>query len=140
MRKKENSERKLEILFLSEDSRKLVKALSNANSVKILQLLETGNMSAGEIAEKLSLGLNTLKYNLDSLLAVGLIQVSGTKWSQRGRKIRIYEPVEKIIVLVPGYRDTRRISVLELLLRWTKEDLFTEGTDFSSNFEGCEPE
>jgi predicted transcriptional regulator len=122
MRKKENSERKLEILFLSEDSRKLVKALSNANSVKILQLLETGNMSAGEIAEKLSLGLNTLKYNLDSLLEVDLIRVSGTKWSQRGRKIKIYEPVEKIIVLVPGRKNVNGASGFDLLVQRKDED------------------
>jgi predicted ArsR family transcriptional regulator len=38
------------------------------NCPKVLQLLEIKDMSAGELAEKLGLGLNTLKYNLDSLL------------------------------------------------------------------------
>lgn len=102
MQRKENLERNLEILFLSKNFQKLMNALSNANSIKILQLLETRNMSVGELAEKLSLGLNTLKYNLYSLLEVGLIRISVTKWSQTERKIKIYEPVEKILVLVPG--------------------------------------
>lgn len=122
MRKEDNPERNLEILFISEDSRKLVQALSNSNSIKILQLLETRNMSAGEIAEKLSLGLNTLKYNLDSLLEVDLIRVSGTKWSQRGRKIKIYEPVEKIIVLVPGRKNVNGASGFDLLMQRKEED------------------
>lgn len=122
MRKEDNPERNLEILFISEDSRKLVQALSNSNSIKILQLLETRNMSAGEIAEKLSLGLNTLKYNLDSLLEVDLIRVSGTKWSQRGRKIKIYEPVEKIIVLVPGRKNINGVSGFDLLVQRKDED------------------
>jgi predicted transcriptional regulator len=122
MRKEDNPERNLEILFISEDSRKLVQALSNSNSIKILQLLETRNMSAGEIAEKLSLGLNTLKYNLDSLLEVDLIRVSGTKWSQRGRKIKIYEPVEKIIVLVPGRKNVNGASGFDLLVQRKDED------------------
>lgn len=65
MPKEDFSEKKLEVLFLSEISRKLVQTLSNINSMKILQLLETNEMSAGELAEKLGLGLNTLKYNLD---------------------------------------------------------------------------
>ncbi|MPM62107.1 hypothetical protein SDC9_108973 [bioreactor metagenome] len=122
MWKEDNPEKNLKVLFISEDSRKLVQALSNANSIKILQLLETGNMSAGEIAEKLSLGLNTLKYNLDSLLEVDLIRVSGTKWSQRGRKIKIYEPIERIIVLVPGRKNVNGASGFDLAMQRKDED------------------
>ncbi|KKG14538.1 ArsR family transcriptional regulator [Methanosarcina sp. 2.H.T.1A.6] len=128
MQKEDYSEQSLEVLFISENSRKLMQALSNANSIKILKLLETRDLSAGELAEKLGLGLSTLKYNLDSLIAVGMIRVSEVKWSQRGRKIKIYEPVEKIIVLVPGSRDASRGSVLELLLRCKEED-FCFGRD-----------
>ena len=119
-----NSEKNLEVLFLSEDSRKLVQALSNVNSIKILQLLESKDMSAGELAEKLGLGLSTLKYNLDSLIEVGMIRVSEVKWSQRGRKIKVYRPVEKIIILVPGCRNVSRVSVLNLLLRCKEEGLY----------------
>ncbi|MHC1756339.1 MAG: ArsR/SmtB family transcription factor [Methanosarcina sp.] len=123
IQKEDNPEKNLEVLFLSEDSRKLVQALSNANSIKILQLLESKDMSAGELAEKLGLGLSTLKYNLDSLIEVDMIRVSEVKWSQRGRKIKVYRPVEKIIILVPGCRNVSRVSVLDLLLQCKEEDL-----------------
>lgn len=123
MQKEDYLEKNLEILFLSEDSRKLVKTLSNANSIKILKLLEIKDMSAGELAEKLGLGLNTLKYNLDSLLEVDLIRVSEIKWSQRGRKIKVYESVEKIIILVPGCKNTSMMPVFDLLLRCKEEEL-----------------
>jgi predicted transcriptional regulator len=116
------SEKNLEILFLSEDSRKLVQALSNVNSIKILQLLESKDMSAGELAEKLGLGLSTLKYNLDSLIKVDMIRVSEVKWSQRGRKIKIYEPVEKIIVLVPGCRNGCKTEILGMFLHGKEEN------------------
>lgn len=122
VQKEDQLVKNLEVLFLSEDSRKLVQTLSNANSIKILQLLETRGMSAGELAEELGLGLNTLKYNLDSLLEVDLIRISGTKWSQRGRKIKIYEPVEKIIILVPGRKNANETSVFDMLMRWKEED------------------
>ncbi|WP_292389077.1 hypothetical protein [Methanosarcina sp. UBA5] len=55
-------------MFLSEGSRRLVLTFFDVNSLKILQLLEIKDMSAGELAEKLGLGLSTLKCNLDSLL------------------------------------------------------------------------
>ncbi|AKB30617.1 hypothetical protein MSSIT_3898 [Methanosarcina siciliae T4/M] len=121
------SDKNLEILFLSEDSRKLVQTLSNTNSLKILKLLETKDMSAGELAEKLSLGLSTLKYNLDSLLDADMIRVSEVKWSQRGRKIKIYEPVEKIIVLVPGCRNSCKEEILGIFLKNTQGNFCIDG-------------
>lgn len=62
-------------------------------------------MSAGELAEKLGLGLSTLKCNLDSLLDTDMIWVSEVKWSQRGRKIKIDEPIEKNYDLCPWMQE-----------------------------------
>lgn len=122
MLRENDSEKNLEVLFLSEDSRKLVQALSNTNSIKILQLLENRDMSAGELAEELGMGLSTLKYNLDSLIEVDMIRVSEVKWSQRGRKIKIYRPVEKMIVFVPGCRSDFKATILGMLLQYKKEN------------------
>lgn len=104
-----------------------MQVLSNVNSIKILKLLETKDLSAGELAEKLGLGLSTLKYNLDSLIAVGMIRVSEVKWSQRGRKIKIYEPVEKIIVLVPGCRNSCKEEIFGMFLKNTQENFCIDG-------------
>ncbi len=98
------SEEKLRILSLSNDSRKIIQTLSNETSIRILQLLESGNMSASELAGGLDLRLNTLQYNLDALLDSGLIRVTEVRWSQKGRKIKVYEAVEKMIVLIPPGR------------------------------------
>ena len=130
MHKEGLSEKKLEVLFLSEISRKLIQTLSNENSIKILQLLETNEMSAGELAEKLELSLNTIKYNLDSLLEVDLIRISDTKWSQRGRKIKIYELVEKILVFIPSYRKENEESILNLLWDVKEKNSVLERIDF----------
>jgi len=92
------------------------------DSLTILQLLETKDMSAGELAEKLGLGLSTLKYNLDSLLDADMIRVSEVKWSQRGRKIKIYEPVEKIMILVPGCRNGCKAEILSIFLENNQEN------------------
>jgi predicted ArsR family transcriptional regulator len=62
-------------------------------------------MSAGDLADELKVRLNTLKYNLDSLLKAGLIRVRQVKWSRKGREIKIYEAVEKVIILLPGKKD-----------------------------------
>jgi ArsR family transcriptional regulator, arsenate/arsenite/antimonite-responsive transcriptional repressor len=62
-------------------------------------------MSAGDLANELQVRLNTLKYNLDSLLEVGLVRVRQIKWSRKGREIKIYEAVEKVIILLPGKKN-----------------------------------
>jgi len=113
------SEEKIRILPLSSDSRKIIRTLSNETSIRILQVLKSGNMSASELAGRLDLRLNTLHYHLDALLDSGLTRVTEVMWSQKGRKIKVYEPVEQMIVLipraglkaVPGKRDVWQISV-----------------------------
>ncbi|MDD3042757.1 MAG: helix-turn-helix domain-containing protein [Methanosarcinaceae archaeon] len=105
----------LKVLPLSGDSRKLIQALSNETSIRILQLLDSGNMSASELAERLKLRLSTLQYHLDALLDTDLIRVADFRWSQKGRKIKVYVRVEKMIVLVPGKGAKGREAALTLL-------------------------
>ena len=116
------SEEKIRILPRSSDSRKIIRTLSNETSIRILQVLKSGNMSASELAGRLDLRLNTLHYHLDSLLEVDLIRVSEVKWSQRGRKIKVYEPVDKLIILIPGRSPFNRTALSDLLQECMEED------------------
>jgi len=84
-------------------------------------------MSAGELAEKLVLGLSALKCNLDSLLDADMIRVSEGKWSQRGRKIKSYEPVEKIMILVPGCRNSCKAETLSIFFKNNQGNFCIDG-------------
>lgn len=97
----DNPEEKLLILQLSEDSRKIARLLSNETSIEILKLLNKKSMSASNLADELGVRLNTLKYNLDSLLEAGMIRVRHVKWSRKGREIKVYEAAEKVIIFLP---------------------------------------
>jgi ArsR family transcriptional regulator len=101
----DNPEEKLLVLQLSEDCRKIARLLSNETSIRILKLLDKRSMSTSDLADELHMRLNTLKYNLDSLLEAGLIRIRQVKWSRKGREIKIYEAVEKIIILLPGKKN-----------------------------------
>lgn len=134
----ENPEEKLLILQLSEDSRKIARLLSNETSIRILKLLDRRSMSAADIADELKVRLNTLKYSLDSLLEAGLIRVRQVKWSRKGREIKMYEAVEKIIILLPGKKIPDISLVLTMLRQLSLKN--PEGSD-ASEFSGvfCEP-
>ncbi|MBP2029940.1 DNA-binding transcriptional ArsR family regulator [Methanohalophilus levihalophilus] len=109
---------KLLILPLSEESRQVTQTLSNEKALKILELLAQEPMSATSIADSLDLPLTTVKYNLDSLIEADLIQVKDTRWSRKGREIKIYEPVQKMIVVMPGTKRPDKSSVLDMLKKY----------------------
>lgn len=113
----DNSEKVL-ILPLNEDSKKITQTLSNDTSLKILELLAQKPLSATEIADELEIALTTVKYNLDALVESDLIKVKQTRWSKKGREIKIYEPVQKLIVVVPGRRNPDRSSIAGILRKY----------------------
>jgi DNA-binding transcriptional ArsR family regulator len=106
------------VLPVNGDSRKITQILSNETSLKILELLGKKSMSATNIAEELKLPLTTVKYNLDSLVESDLIKVKQIKWSQKGRQVKIYESMEKLIVLVPSRNSIDRPSIISLLQKY----------------------
>jgi len=55
-------------------------------------------------------------YNLENLESVGLIKVEKIKYSEKGRQVKIYAPVRKLIVVVPEKTDKK--SVAELLKKY----------------------
>lgn len=106
------------ILPVNGESRKITQILSNETSLKILELLGEKSMSASNIAEELNLPLTTVKYNLDSLVESDLIKVKQIKWSQKGRQVKIYESVKKVIVLVPSKNSIDELSILNILRKY----------------------
>ncbi|WP_440953659.1 protease inhibitor I42 family protein [Methanococcoides sp. FTZ1] len=106
------------VLPLNEDSKKITQTLSNEKSLKILDLLSEEPMSATDIAKKLGLSITTVKYNIDSLLEADLIKVHRIKWSEKGREVKIYEPVQKLIVVAPGSMNVSRASIISMLQQY----------------------
>jgi DNA-binding transcriptional ArsR family regulator len=107
------SDEKVLILPLGEESKKITQTLSNDSARQVLELLADEPMSASDIAEKLEIPLTTVKYNLDALIDSRLITIKHTRWSVKGRKIKIYAPIRKLIVVVPDKTD--RKSVVDIL-------------------------
>jgi predicted transcriptional regulator len=101
---------KLLILPLGEESRKLTQVISNDTARQIIELLADAPLSASDIAEHLKSPLTTIVYNLENLESVGLIKIDKIKYSKKGREVRIYAPVRKLIVVVPEKTDRKSIS------------------------------
>jgi len=106
------ADEKLLILPLGEESKKITQVISNDTARQILELLADAPLSASDIAERLKVPLTTIVYNLENLEKVGLIRVEKIKYSEKGREVKIYAPVRKLIVVVPEKADKKSVADL----------------------------
>ena len=98
------------VKFLSE---KTAKILSNKTARKILESLDK-KKSISQIAKELNLPLTTVDYNISQLKKAGLIKSGYYKWSKRGNKMKLYEPVGEIFVFAP---EKKQPAIMEALNR-----------------------
>jgi len=101
---------KLLILPLGEESKKITQVISNDTARKIIELLADAPLSASDIADRLQTPLTTIVYNLENLEGVGLIKIEKIKYSEKGREVKIYAPIRKLIVVVPEKTDRKSIT------------------------------
>ncbi len=111
----DNSE-KLLVLPLGDESKKITQVITNDTARQIMELLAEHSMSASDIAKHLDVPLTTIKYNLENLVDVGLVKIERIKYSEKGRQVKVYAPVRKLIVVVPEKLGSA--SITEILKKY----------------------
>ncbi|MCK4937878.1 MAG: winged helix-turn-helix transcriptional regulator [Methanosarcinales archaeon] len=111
----DNSE-KLLVLPLGDESKKITQVITNDTARHIMELLAEHSMSASDIAKRLDVPLTTIKYNLENLVDVGLAKIERIKYSEKGRQVKVYAPVRKLIVVVPEKLGSA--SITEILKKY----------------------
>lgn len=108
------------LMGLDDDNAKNVaEVLKSKTAKKILDYLsETKEASEKDIADKLQLPINTIEYNLKKLISAGFVKKSSNFfWSVKGKKIPMYTPAKKHII-IGAKKPTMNIlkSILPLLI------------------------
>jgi DNA-binding transcriptional ArsR family regulator len=96
-----------------ERAQKISKAMASQTASDILQLLAEDKKSLTEITDRLDIPLTTAKYHIENLLEAGLITVAETKYSVKGREIKIYAITNQLLIVAP-----RQSNVRSLLLKY----------------------
>ena len=96
-----------------ERAQKISKAMGSQTASDILQLLAEHPKSLTEITERLAIPLTTAKYHTENLLEAGLISVAETRYSVKGREIKIYSLTNQLLIVAP-----RTSNVRSLLLKY----------------------
>jgi DNA-binding transcriptional ArsR family regulator len=96
-----------------ERAQKIAKAMGSKTASDILHLLAEGPTSLTDIGERLSVPMNTAKYHVENLLEAGLISIAETKYSVKGREVKLYTLANQMLIVAP-----RQSSMRSLILKY----------------------
>ncbi|MEA5037021.1 hypothetical protein SDC9_20392 [bioreactor metagenome] len=85
----------------SLEAQKVAKAMSSPTSADLFNALTGNPQSATALAERTRLPLTTVKYHLENMLSAGLVEISNTRWSEKGREMKIYAVKDQVVVFAP---------------------------------------
>ncbi|HTY15560.1 MAG TPA: helix-turn-helix domain-containing protein [Methanoregulaceae archaeon] len=94
-----------------EQAQKIAKAMGSQTAADILQLLKTGPKTSTEVTETLHIPMGTAKYHIENLLDAGLIEITKTKYSVKGREVKIYGLKDQLVIVAPRIANVRSILI-----------------------------
>jgi predicted transcriptional regulator len=94
------------VVPLGKKSKAITQTVSNDTAMEIMELLAEGPMSTSNVAEKLGIPLTTAQYNIEKLMEADLVKVARTKYSEKGREVKLYEAMNRAIIILPGKSGT----------------------------------
>ena len=62
-----------------------------------------------DIAEQLGGSLNATKYHIENLMDAGLVEISNTRYSVKGRKVKIYQMKNQIFIVAPSMTEKKQV-------------------------------
>lgn len=92
-----------------EQAQKIAKAMGSQTAGDILQLLKTGPKTSTEITDQLGIPMGTAKYHIENLLDAGLIEVTKTKYSVKGREVKVYGLKDQLLIVTPSVTNVRAL-------------------------------
>lgn len=92
-----------------ERAQKIGKAISSQTASDILHILRDNPKTASDLTDLLKIPMSTLKYHLDNLLDAGLLEVRETRYSVKGREIKVYGVRDQLLIVAPKMTNIRSI-------------------------------
>jgi DNA-binding transcriptional ArsR family regulator len=99
----------LRVLSLTDDdAERLIGSVSSETARSILTALEERPATASELADSVSTSLQNVRHHLGNLQEAGLVEVAGTRYSVKGREMKVYAPSQDSLVVVGSDADKER--------------------------------
>jgi DNA-binding transcriptional ArsR family regulator len=107
----------LKVLWLDdEDADTLINSLSSETARSILTALHGSPSTASELSDAVDTSLQNVRHHLGKLQSAGLVEVTDTRYSVKGREMNVYAPASDSLVVAIG-REEDRDGFLDSLRR-----------------------
>lgn len=90
----------------------IVSVLSSDTTRRIYTLVEDRARTPKAIADELDLSIQNVHYHLQKIQDVGLVETNGFEYSEKGREMKIYEPVHDELIICSDQEARDRLDRL----------------------------
>jgi DNA-binding transcriptional ArsR family regulator len=105
------------VLWLDDDdAADLIGSLSSGTSRAVLTALHDEPLTASELSDRVETSLQNVRHHLNNLQDAGLVEVTDTRYSVKGREMNVYAPADDPLVVCVG-READKEGFLESLRR-----------------------
>ncbi|MUV56432.1 helix-turn-helix domain-containing protein [Halogeometricum sp. CBA1124] len=93
----------LRVLSLDDDeAEQLIGCLSSDTARETFAALQRDPSTASELADAVDTSLQNVRHHLDNLRSAGLVRVADTRYSVKGREMKVYAPTQDSLVVCVG--------------------------------------
>ena len=92
-----------------ERAKKIGKAMASNTASDVLSALSEDELTLSELSERLGQPITTLKYQIENLLDAGLVDIVRTRYSEKGRVVKVYGVRQQVVIMSPGKTDLRSV-------------------------------
>ena len=97
-----------------ERAKKIGKAMASNTASDVLSALSEDELTLSELSERLGQPITTLKYQIENLLDADLVEIVRTRYSEKGRVVKVYGVRQQVVIMSPAKADLRSV-----LLKYT---------------------
>jgi DNA-binding transcriptional ArsR family regulator len=98
----------IQVLGVEEDETASVfSALSSDTARRVLTALYNDPAPPSELADRLDMSVQNVSYHLKNLRDAGLVEVADTRYSEKGKEMKVYAPVDTPMVCFWALRSER---------------------------------
>jgi len=95
------TERKDEVLTMDdEETRKILDSVSCGTARRILTMVLEASRTPKGISKVLDTSTQNVRYHLNNLEEAGLVEVTGFRYSEKGREMSVYESLEAPVIVL----------------------------------------
>lgn len=92
-----------------EQAQKIARAMASQTANAVIQAFGGGPLTSSEVARRMKIPITTASYHIENLLAAGLIEVMETRWSEKGREVKVYGLANQVFIIAPPVSDLRSV-------------------------------